>query len=64
MDKSTQAYSISDGQPRQVQMHSVASQNDTEAMSSTICGKRMRRCMVKGKKTLLSPTASLMHQRS
>jgi hypothetical protein len=64
IDKQTQANAVGDGQPQQVQMRSVASQKDAEATSPTMCGKRMRRCMVKGKKTLLSPTASLVRQRS
>jgi hypothetical protein len=64
MDKSTQTNSISDGRQQQVQMCSVASQKDIGAMSSTICGKRMRSCKVKGKQTLLSPLASLVRQRS
>ena len=44
--------------PEQIQKCSGGNQKELESVASILCGKRMRSCMVKGKKSLLSPLAS------
>ena len=46
------------------QVCSLGTKKDLNSMGSTMCGKRMSSFMVGNKKTLLSPTASLMRHRS
>ena len=64
MDKETQTNISSEEHPMVPQVCSLGTKKDLNSMGSTMCGKRMSSFMVGNKKTLLSPTASLMRQRS
>jgi hypothetical protein len=58
VNQSTQINSSFKKIPEQIQKCSVGTQKELDSVASILCGKRMRICKVKGKKSLLSPLAS------
>ena len=63
-EKSTQINSSFKYIPDKTKKCSVGSQKDLDSISSILCGKRSRICMVKEKKTFLSPLANQVQMRS